>query len=436
MFAEGAENVWIGDGLEDREEPTARFYAGTVAGEPESWVRVRIRDGVLDGMIRTAEDVYFIEPSSHFFTHAAANEMVAYRLSDTSSDWGPGSCALDQPAVGAEMSQHAGFHEIPEEYASLVAEPQQVMAESGTVMEAEIGLVADYELYLEHGANTATYLQNIVNHVSGILESEAGLKLKITQTVVHTNSNDPFSSTTSPSGLLNEFASYKGSPNSPVYDADLAHLFTDRNLDGSVIGVAWVGTLCNASYATGLSQDYTSDNKSMVLLTAHEIGHNLAAPYDNQSGSACASTPFGYIMNPWVSTSLNLQYSACSQSFIAAEMGSVNCLELVQEPEPTVPTLTVGSSTVAAGSSVTVTWSGIATPTGLDWLGLYPLGAGSSAYQAWVYTSCTTSPGSGSAAGSGAFSIPGGVATGTYELRLFTNNSYTEMVTSTSFSVF
>ena len=158
------------------------------------------------------------------------------------------------------MSQHASFHEIPEEYASLVAELQQVMAESGTLMEAECGMVADYELYLEHDANTTTYLQNIVN-------------------------------------------------------------------------------------------------QSMVILTSHQIGHNLPAPHDNQSESACESTPVGYIMNPWTSTLLSLQYSDCSKGPITAEMVSVSCLETVEEPEPG-PALTVIESTVTPGNSVTVTWSG------------------------------------------------------------------------------
>ena len=293
LFAEEAEHVSVDDGIEAREESTAPFYSGTVAGEPESWVRVRTQDGVMDGMIRTADEVYFKEPGTYFFTDVAVNAMVAFRLSDTSSDWEPGSCALDQPAVGAEMSQRSAFHEIPEEYASFVSELQQVMAESGTLMEAEIGLVADCELYQEHGSNTATYRQNIVNQVRGILENEAGLKLKITQTVVHTSSNDPFTGTTSPSSLLNEFASYKGNSSNPVYGTDLTHLFTNRNLDGSAIGVAWLSTSRGNYYAAGLSEDNPFDNKSMVFLA----GHNLASRHDNQSGSACASTSSGYVMN-------------------------------------------------------------------------------------------------------------------------------------------
>ena len=235
----------------------------------------------------------------------------------------------DEQKADHKEFQRAAFPEIPEEYTSFVSELQQAMAESGTLMEAEIGLVADYKVYQEQGSNTATYLQNIGNQVSRILENEAGLKLKITQTVVHTSSNDPFTGTTSPSSLLNEFASYKGNSSNPVYGTDLAHLFTNRNLDGSVIGIAWLSTSRGNSYAAGLSQDYTSDNKSMVLLTAHKIGHNLAAPHDNQSGSASAPTPSGYVMNPWLSSSLALQYSDCAKSFIAGEMGSVSCLDTV-----------------------------------------------------------------------------------------------------------
>src|SRR5205085_2178441 len=43
-------------------------------------------------------------------------------------------------------------------------------------------------------------------------------------------------------------------------------------------------------------------------------------------------------------------------------------------------TLTASPTTVAAGSSVTATWSGIASPTTTDWIGLYVPGTADTAY--------------------------------------------------------
>jgi uncharacterized protein YegP (UPF0339 family) len=98
-------------------------------------------------------------------------------------------------------------------------------------------------------------------------------------------------------------------------------------------------------------------------------------------------------------------------------------------------TLTVSPATVARGGGVTATWSGIASPTARDWLGLYPAGAGDAAYVAWIYVSCTQAPSVPRAAGSCSFSIPSTAAAGTYELRLMANNGYTRLATSGALTV-
>jgi len=92
-------------------------------------------------------------------------------------------------------------------------------------------------------------------------------------------------------------------------------------------------------------------------------------------------------------------------------------------------------TTVAAGSGVTATWSGIATPMPADWIGLYPTGAADTAYVAWIYVSCSKTAGAAAAAGSCVFPVPTPIAGGTYELRLFANNGYTKLATSNAFTV-
>jgi len=61
--------------------------------------------------------------------------------------------------------------------------------------------------------------------------------------------------------------------------------------------------------------------------------------------------------------------------------------------------------------------------------------AADTAYLAWIYVSCSKTAGSAAAAGSCAFAIPGTVAGGTYELRLFSNNSFTKLATSNALTV-
>jgi hypothetical protein len=98
-------------------------------------------------------------------------------------------------------------------------------------------------------------------------------------------------------------------------------------------------------------------------------------------------------------------------------------------------TLSATPNTVAAGGSVMATWSGIPSPTALDWIGVFAPGSPNTAYLAWVYVSCSQTPTSPQAAGACALTIPPGLAPGTYELRLLANNGYTALATSGPFAV-
>jgi hypothetical protein len=91
-------------------------------------------------------------------------------------------------------------------------------------------------------------------------------------------------------------------------------------------------------------------------------------------------------------------------------------------------TLSASPTTVSPGGSITATWSGIATPTSTDWIGMHTPGAPNTSYVAWRYTT-------GTAAGSVPFTIPTGIAFGTYQLRLFAQNGYTLLATSNNFTV-
>jgi len=346
LIAPHSQNIWIGDGTENIESSTPLFYKGEIKGQPGSWVRISMKNGIMDGMIQTQDETYFVEPGERFLSGASSHKAVMYRQSDAVSDWKPGSCALDHPAVASAMAQHASKAEPLSDYDAMRAELQALAG--STLEQINIGIVADYEYFQKHGASSAADMQNIINQVDGIFRAELGVTLRVTKTVVYTTPSDPFSSTTNPEALLDELTSYKGKAASPVYGTGLAHLFTRRALDGDTIGIGWIGTICDSSYGSGLSQDFTTSNKSLVLLTAHEIGHNFDAPHDNQSQSACASTPMGYIMNPWVDPGLNTKFSSCSKSFIAPMVANARCLatvtDLIDDLDDPVPSCTYSLS--------------------------------------------------------------------------------------------
>ncbi len=92
-------------------------------------------------------------------------------------------------------------------------------------------------------------------------------------------------------------------------------------------------------------------------------------------------------------------------------------------------TVAATPATVAGGGSITVSWSGIASPTINDWIGLYKPGAADTAFLSWFFTpTCTNSTGTPKASGSCSVTMP--VTAGIYEFRLFANNGYTKLATS------
>jgi hypothetical protein len=98
---------------------------------------------------------------------------------------------------------------------------------------------------------------------------------------------------------------------------------------------------------------------------------------------------------------------------------------------PPSPTVSAAPSTVAPGTSTTVSWANIATPHASDWIGLYhDSSAADTAFISWVYVSCSHTQGSsGIAAGSCGMQMPNAPGS-TYEFRLFTNGGFTRLATS------
>ena len=97
------------------------------------------------------------------------------------------------------------------------------------------------------------------------------------------------------------------------------------------------------------------------------------------------------------------------------------------------PTVTVTDPTVAAGTSIEfVVAGGPANP--VDWVGLYRTTTGDGAYLTWQYLNGTKmAPATGQSGATLQFAAP--ITPGTYELRFFSNNTFTRLATSGAVTV-
>lgn len=355
LFAPGARNVWIDEAGTVEEAPSRIFYRGRVRGSDDSWVRVAVRNGTIDGMIWTPEETYFVEPAGRFFADAAADEMITYRQSDTVPEWTDESCAVAVPHRRHLARLSSGAKPARSLNQALTAALQQ-SASAVQMKVLDLGLVADYEYYLRHGGDSMNFLHTLMNLMDGVYQREINLKVRVSHTVVYSTASDPFGSTTVPLTLLDQFSTYKSNNSGAgglLFGADLAHLFTGRDLDSNVIGIAWLGTTCSFGNGAGVSQDYRDANQpnalnSLVSLTAHEVGHNLNASHDTD-----VDCPQGFIMYPSVLTVGNLNdlhFSSCSKGAISSHVASRSCLAAAvpNTPTPTPTSIPTPSATRTA----------------------------------------------------------------------------------------
>ena len=235
----------------------------------------------------TDDELYFLEPASRFFGPRAAGETLAYRLSDVVLDQIPLTCGTGQRAISGRRGKTTPGA-LRRALRELLGGAATRTAAAGALQEAELGLAADFEYYSAHEDDSATDLAEIVNSVDGIYQSEVNVSIALVSTVVFTTVNDPFSGTNVPVTLLGEVANWRNNNDNnssqAMWQTDLTHLFTGRDLQNNVIGIAYLRSLCDSDGAAGVDQDWTSSLNLMTLLLAHEMGHNFGAPHDNQAG--------------------------------------------------------------------------------------------------------------------------------------------------------
>jgi subtilisin family serine protease len=180
---------------------------------------------------------------------------------------------------------------------------------------------------------------------------------------------------------------------------------------------AMPGATITASW-TGIAAPTTRDWVGIFVPGAPDTAYQLGWRYT--TGTASGSVPFTIPATLAPGTYELRLFSNGGYARLAVSSITVGvCM---------ASSLSVSPTSVTAGGSMTATWSSICVPTGTDWIGLFAPGAPNSPSLAWRYTT-------GAASGSVPFTIPATLAPGTYELRLFSNNGYTRLAVSQSFSV-
>ncbi|MBK8425764.1 MAG: hypothetical protein IPL27_07185 [Lewinellaceae bacterium] len=233
----------------------------------------------------------------------------------------------------------------------------------------DLAIASDRSMYDKYGSSV-TNVQNhnigVINNVEGDYSGEFNHDIQfniVTQVVI--SGTDPWSNTTVAGDLLDEFRDW-GNSGGFGMQFDLGEMWTNRNFDGSTIGIAWEGAVCT-SFRYHLLQDFTSNSQQLRCMTSHEIGHNFSCGHDPENGSSC---PPNFIMCPFVSTTSN--WSTTSRNEVNSFLvGLINngCLSACSgggtpptanfnwSPNPACQSQTVQFTDMSTGTVNTRSWT-------------------------------------------------------------------------------
>lgn len=252
---------------ETQAAPPPATFRGAIAEMPGSEVAASFIDGQLFAIIDVGDGALWgVQPLSEVAESAARDAHVVYHSDDLLAV--EGACGLDDIADLI----HGGLDGGGE------GGPDNLMLSK----ETEIALDADVEYFRLNGSSvpaTVADIENIINRVTLIYERDVQVCFVITQVVVRQAEPDPYTST-DPVTLLTQFHNQWNANHGGIL-RDTAHMFTGKNIDGNVIGIAWgLRLICVTSSSYALSQArWTSNLTFRTGLVAHEIGHLYGAAH-------------------------------------------------------------------------------------------------------------------------------------------------------------
>ena len=320
------------------------FY-GYLPNKLNSEVAFTIADGFLYGFINDGNDTYFIQSESDFVKQS--DQYIFYNIKDA-KDPEDAKCGV------------AGSHHLKKE--TTVDSNQSELLVCKKVPYA---IANDFSMFTKYGsvANVETRNIGIVNNVNvnytGSFSDDLELEI-VEQVVISTSGGDPWTSSTDSGLLLDDFTAWGPSGFSGTH-AD-ASLWTDREFDGSTIGLAWVGSVCTSNRYNVL-EDFNSNAQLIRVLTAHEIGHNFNAGHD-AAGSSFIMAPSVGNVNTW---------SPASITSINSYVNSVSCLPTCGPPSAD---FAANFTNICPGQDVSFT--DLSTGVSTSWSWSFPGGSPSS----------------------------------------------------------
>ncbi|MCB0570976.1 MAG: PKD domain-containing protein, partial [Phaeodactylibacter sp.] len=336
------------NGRQYQPRSATRTFKGQALLPQGGGVRLTVNEHFIYGFLEAGGETYYIEPAWLFDKRYPEDYYVAYPASAIirKPEW---NCATDEA------------HEFPQAIRPAPDMERSVMA----CYQADVALAADFQLFSVFGSATGAedFMLGVLNNVQSNYDNEFSNQIVfavVTYFVSTCSSCDPWPSTTNSGDLLDAFTSWGNSGGFGAISKDVASLWTNRNLSGDVIGVAWVGGLCsNLEY--NVLQRFSTNADLLRVLQAHEIGHNFNASHD-ASGSPFIMAPAVQNTSQWSTAS-----TSTINNFISAKAGQGNCFGACGSVQPPVAVIQAPVEHACAGGFVPFTDASENDPVSWSW---------------------------------------------------------------------
>jgi len=361
------------------QRPDVLLFHGHVAGDPNSRVYMAFSPFGSNGYIQTSQGRVVVASDP-----GKADSTVIYDpalLPAGTFNPVPMGCGSDT------LPNHGWIGPIP-----AAPDGDSPAPREGGCRIASVAVETDWNYTSAFGGNTGTsqaYIATLFGAVSEIYQSELQTRLEVTYSRVWASDIDPYA--TSGSSVNNRLTEVSGfwSANMGSINRTLTHMLT--GLCGPAGGIAYLGVLCSTSNGYSVSgclsrsfpyplQNNNSGNWDVVVV-AHEIGHNFAAPHTHETtplidgcgNGDCSQAASGTIMSychtcPGGMTNIALNFHAQirNNNIFPYLAGASSCLPLqsdvtiTQQPSPATQSQPLGGtasmSIAATGNNLSYQW--------------------------------------------------------------------------------